>query len=77
MRGGEGRKGEKGREERGRNEFGNKEKLISEGVRMGKIRFTKNKKNVKKVCITPKKVYRRTQRRTQKRTQRMTQTRME
>ena len=56
MRRGEGRKGEKGREERGRNEFGNKEKLISEGVRMGKIRFTKNKKNVKKVCITPKKV---------------------
>ena len=37
----EGRKGEKGREERGRNEFGNKEKLTSEGVWMGKIRFIK------------------------------------
>ena len=56
MRRGEGRKGEKGREDRGRNEFGNKEKLTSKGVRMGKIRFTKNKKNVEKVSITPKKV---------------------
>ena len=56
MRRGEGKKGEKGREERVRNDFENEEKLTSEGVRMGKIRFIKNKKNVEKVSITPKKV---------------------